>query len=192
MMLKFLTALVCALALAHSHPWDLPVSVTRNTIFGDEKLPGEVFENIDAFTNIQLYSEGVNPYRLPNSTKPIRYDVFWDINPDGHEYSGTVAIELVATQPGVSEIIIHSSHNALSDITLTKKGDTTSMALSSRTDEQYHFLVIRPAYDLEYNNEDPIVYILSVSFGAIMRTDMYGIYKSWFRTDTRDLNSDIR
>lgn len=190
--MKLLLALVCAFALAHAYPPDPPVSITRNTIFADEKFQGEVFENVDAFADIELYNEGINPYRLPTTTKPIHYDVFWDIDPNGRRYSGRVTIELVATQPGVSEITIHSNHTTLSNINLVKKEDGEPIAFTWRSDAPYDLLVIRPVRDLEYNAITSIVYILSISFEARMRTDMYGIYDSWFRTNTSDPDSPIR
>lgn len=190
MMMKLLMTLACAFALAQSHPRGPPAKIIRNTIFTDEKLEGEIFENVDAFTNIQLYNEGVNPYRLPNSTKPIHYDVFWDINTVALTYKGRVDIMLTATQAGVNEIVIHSGHTLLSNIRLTKDGEP--IQITYRLDSQYEFLRIRPYMDLEYNSDSRNVYILSMEFNAAMRTDMSGIYQSWFRTDTSDPDSDIR
>lgn len=189
MKMKLLITLACVFTLAQSHPRGPLVKVT-NTIFTDEKLEGEIFENVDAFTNIQLYNEGVNPYRLPNTTKPIRYNVFWDINTDALTYKGTVDIQLAATQARVNEIVIHSGHNSLNNIRLTKDG--TPIQIVHRLDTQYEFLRIRPIIDLEYNADSDIVYTLSMEFDAIMRTDMYGIYQSWFRTNTSDPDSDLR
>lgn len=188
--MKLLMTLACAFALVHAYPRNPPANATRNTIFADELFQGEIFENVEAFTNIQLYNEGINPYRLPTTTKPSHYKVFWDINIDDLTYSGTVEIQLAATQPGVNEIVIHSDHTLLSDIRLTK--DDEPIPITYRLDPEYQFLRVRPNIELEYNADSKIIYILSINFNAPMRTDMYGIYQSWFRTDTNDPDSELR
>lgn len=185
MMMRLVAALACAFALAHAL---LPPGVTRNTIFAEERLHGEVFENAEAFTNIELHNENANPYRLPTTTKPIHYNVFWDINIDSLSYSGSVSIHLVATQPGVNEIVIHSNHTIPTNIRLTQ--GSNSINITHRLDPQYHFLIIRPNVDLEYNATSSIVYTLAMDFSAEMRSDMYGIYKSWFKTNSSDPNPD--
>lgn len=190
MTMKLLMTLACAVALVHAHPRNPPTKVTRNTIFAEERFQGEIFENVEAFTNIQLYNEDVNPYRLPNTTKPIHYNVFWQINPVQRTYSGRVEIQLAATELGVNEIVIHSDHTDLSNVQLTRQG--IAQQITYRLDAQYQFLRIRPNIDLEYDADDSIVYTLSMNFEAAMRTDMYGIYESWFRIDSANPESALR
>lgn len=183
-------ALACVFALAQAVSRHPSAKVVRNTIFAEERLQGEIFEKVDAFTNVQLYNEEVNPYRLPNTTKPSHYRIFWNINMTSHTYSGKVEIELEATQPGVNEIVIHSDYTELSNVHLTQ--GSTSINITYRLESDYQFLRIRPYIDLEYNADSRIIYTLSIDFEAKMRKDMYGIYESWFRTNTSDLTSELR
>lgn len=185
-------ALACVFAFAQAVSRHPSAKVVRNTIFAEERFQGEIFEKVDAFTNVQLYNEGVNPYRLPNTTKPIHYKIFWNINLTSHihTYSGKVEIELEATQPGVNEIVIHSDYTELSNVTLTQ--GSTSINITYGLDSDYQFLRIRPNIDLEYNADSKIIYTLSIDFSAQLRNDMYGIYESWFRTDTKNITSELR
>lgn len=188
--MKLLVGLACAFALVHTYPQDPPIKNTRTTIFAEERLQGEIFENVEAFTNIQLLNEDQHLYRLPNTTKPIHYNVLWDIdiNDIKRSYSGRVIIQLVATQPGVNEIVIHSDHTKLDNIHLTQ--GSTPIDITHRLEPQYQFLRIRPNINLEYNADSDVVYTLSIEFAADMRTDMYGIYESWFKTNIDDVDSD--
>lgn len=188
--MKLLVGLACAFALAHTYPQDPPIKDTRTTIFAEERLQGEIFENVEAFTNIQLLNDDQRLYRLPNTTKPIHYNVLWDIdiNVNKRSYSGRVIIQLVATQPGVNEIVIHSDHNDLRNIHLTQ--GSTPIDITHNLEPQYQFLRIRPNINLEYNANSHVVYTLSIDFAADMRTDMSGIYESWFKTNIDDVNSD--
>lgn len=181
-------ALVCiAAAKVTATPFE-PVKTTRNNIFFEETLEGEAFENIDIFTNqgITLFNDEVNPYRLPNTTRPERYTVLWATDFDTFSISGTVSIELYATQANVSEIVIHSSDLNLATVVLTL--NNVVIPTTYTTEEEYHFLRIQlQTGTLNYNAATPVLYSLNITFGAPMRTDMYGIYRSWFKTgnDTR-------
>ncbi|KAI5638675.1 peptidase family m1 domain-containing protein [Phthorimaea operculella] len=164
----------------------------KNTIFGDERLEGEAFEDLDAFSDIEMFTDWTtNPYRLPNTTVPIHYNVFWtvDLDPLRLFYEGKVEIQLRATQPNVNEIVLHSDHHELRSITLTQ--NNVSIPVTNVTEPQYHFLRIRPNTDLLYNANNPVVYVLTIEFGAPMRTDMYGIYQSWYRNNPNNQNETL-
>lgn len=156
----------------------------RNTIFGDEKLEGEIFEHFDDYQNISLFDATVEAYRLPTTTRPIHYNVRWTIDIGRLAYEGEVTIQLAATEPGVSEIVIHSDHTAIMSLVLSQ--GTTVIPQTYTTDAVHQFIRIRPSSDLLFNELSPIVYSLTITFGASMRTDMYGIYQSWYRNTYTD------
>lgn len=159
------------------------VKQTKNKIFFEETLEGAAFENVDIFERqgITLYNDEVNPYRLPTTTKPERYTVLWSTDFDTLRFSGTVSIQLQATQAGVSEIVLHSSDLNLNTVVLSLNGVTVPTTFT--TEEEYHFLRVQlQSGTLNYNAVTPVYYTLEISFEAPMRTDMYGIYSSWFKT----------
>ncbi|KAJ2952359.1 hypothetical protein O0L34_g4644 [Tuta absoluta] len=182
------TAVLCATAFPQA-------SIRRNiknTIFGDEKLEGEAFEDLDSFSDIELFTDyTTNPYRLPNTTEPTHYNIFWivDLDPQRLTYEGTIQIFLRATQPNVNEIVLHSDHHELRSISLTQ--NNVLIPVTNVTEPQYHFLRIRPNTDLQYNPTNPVVYVLTIEFAAPMRTDMYGIYNSWYRNNPQNQNETL-
>ena len=168
-------ACVCATAI----PNIAPAQVTRNTIFADERFEGEVFENVDAFANLntELQSTGISPYRLPTTTKPSAYRIFWKIDMFMLSYSGEVAITLAATEANVNQIVIHSN------VTITEVELRRASALvptTYTTEVDYHFLKVNLTDAVLAEGVD---YVLTVKFNANMRDDMYGIYYSWYRNN---------
>lgn len=166
-------------------------SPVRNTIFGDERLQGEIFENVDEFEYMELTRDGtISPYRLPTTTRPRHYTILWilDFSRSPPTQSGQVSIELYATEANVSEIVIHSDELELTSVVLTLNNviiPTTYVAES-----EYQFLRIRlDEGTLTYNAANPVIYTLTIDFGANLRDNMYGIYRSWFRDEP---NSTVR
>ncbi|KAL4706783.1 hypothetical protein ACJJTC_018164 [Scirpophaga incertulas] len=151
----------------------------RNTIFNDEKLEGQIFEDVNLFTIRQPSTRRDSIYRLPTKTRPIHYDITWKINMNTHEFSGTVDIDLHATEPMVNEIIIHS-HELKIDSVVLKLGDTLINQTHSLV-AAYDFLQIRLVTGtLNYNATNRVMYRLSIAFNASLRDDMSGIYRSWY------------
>ncbi|XP_068631132.1 membrane alanyl aminopeptidase-like [Battus philenor] len=178
--------LLLALCLAaHALPQIPPRPLS--TIFGDEKLPGEVFENIDKISD-GLARNDYNLYRLPRTTRPVHYNVFWAIDITRLALEGEVNINLVANQANVNEIVIHTHELYIDNVVLQQNNIVVPTTHIEET--QYHFLRVRLNNTvLQYNPTNPVVYTLSISFGAPLRTDMYGIYRSWFRNNSTD---DVR
>ncbi|CAH0693407.1 unnamed protein product [Chilo suppressalis] len=161
----------------------------RNTIFGDEKLEGEVFEEVDAFNSITLYNTADNPYRLPRTTFPVHYNVDWTINlPDPRNFSGTVKIYLQASSYFNNEIVLHAHDLNINSVKLELNSEEVVQTYT--VEPEFHFLRIRPvAGPLLYNWTIPITYELTIDFEAPLRDDMYGIYQSWFRNNYTDAES---
>ncbi|XP_075971872.1 membrane alanyl aminopeptidase-like [Anticarsia gemmatalis] len=178
--------LACLCGSAFSSPTDLVYrnsTLVRNTIFADERLQGEIFENIDAFRELNLASRNTQvDYRLPTTTRPIHYSVLWIIDFSRSEptQSGTVSIQLAATQQNVNEIVIHADDLVLENVQLAL--GTTNIPITHILEKERQFLIVRlNTGTLNFNQASPVVYTLTVSFGAPLRTDMYGIYRSWFK-----------
>ncbi|XP_014370443.2 membrane alanyl aminopeptidase-like [Papilio machaon] len=183
--LKLLVLLASCL-VAHAIPQSPPIS--RSTIFGDERLKGEIFENVDAYSNeVALGERNVNAiaYRLPNTTKPESYVVLWVVDTTNLLFEGTVDISLVANQANVNEIVIHAHDLNITSLVLRLNNVIQPTIYSF--EPEYHFLRIRLSSNaMQYNPTNPVRYTLSIAFRAPLRDDMYGIYRSWFRNRSTD------
>lgn len=172
-------AFVCACAVPQKPP------TARTTIFGDEKLEGQVFENLQYKSeDVTPQNTAANAYRLPTTTRPLRYDLHWDINIANISFTGEVDIYLYATQAGVNEIVIHSQDLQIDSVNLYRyDNEITEINKSYYLQPAYDFLRVQLVGDntLEYDANINRLYRLSIKFGAPLRDDMYGLYQSWFR-----------
>lgn len=172
----FVLALVCLTASGLPNP-----PVTRNTIFMDEKLEGEIFEHVDDFNNIE-YNLSPESYRLPTTTRPLHYNLLWGIDIASFAFAGRVDIQLQPTQANVNEIVIHSHDIMHGQITLRRNDNNQILSHTTSVDEERQFLTISLASGfLEFNSS--ITYTLSITFQARLRNDMYGIYRSWYKNN---------
>ncbi|XP_048007612.1 membrane alanyl aminopeptidase-like [Leguminivora glycinivorella] len=184
-LLIFAVACYCA----NGFPQEPPKPKT--TIFGDEQLQGEIFENLqlqrENFGAVAFDEEAAAAYRLPTTTKPSHYNLLWimDFTSTPQSFSGTVNIQLEATQAGVNQIVIHSDALTIGSVTLVQ--GTTSIPVTSEEEPAFNFLKINLSTGtLAYNATNTVVYTLTINFSAPMREDMTGIYKSWFRNNYND------
>lgn len=176
-----------ALAILNSYVTAAPTPVTRNTIFIDEKLEGQIFEGIDAVSTVARNDDQME-WRLPTTTRPIHYDLSLAINMQTLFFTGTVQIQLAATQANVNEIVLHAEYYVISSLTLQQ--GTTTIATTYEMTAENQFLRVRLTNNvLQYNAQQPVVYVLTISFGANLRTEMNGLYRSWFRNNHND---DVR
>lgn len=172
----FVLALVCLTASGLPNP-----PVTRNTIFMDEKLEGEIFEHVDDFNNIE-YNLSPESYRLPTTTRPLHYNLLWGIDIASFAFAGRVDIQLQPTQANVNEIVIHSHDIMHGQITLRRNDNNQILSHTTSVDEERQFLTISLTSGfLEFNSS--IIYTLSITFEAPLRNDMYGIYRSWYKNN---------
>lgn len=165
--------------------------ITKNTIFGDERLAGEIFEDVDAFSNVELspMNEDAANYRLPRTTIPTHYNLLWtiDLSQEPLRHSGTVEIHLQATQASVNEIVIHSDALTLTRIQLTQGNN--QIPTTYEVDAVNQLLRIRLTsgsltYNVDPNN--PVIYFLTIDFASELRDDMRGLYRNWFRNSPTD------
>ncbi|KAL4706765.1 hypothetical protein ACJJTC_018146 [Scirpophaga incertulas] len=163
----------------HGLPKSPPVY--RRTINGNGKLRDYMFERDQIFNNMRLSTREDNPYRLPNTTKPVHYSLWWKLNldPPIQTLNGTVNIDLQATKPNVDKIVIHSYNLTIDSLKLTLDKKVVEQAYTFDLDHQFLIINLKNG-SLKYNAKRPINYTLSIAFNAPMRTDMTGIYRSWF------------
>lgn len=176
----FVLALAClCVALPHPKPPAL-----RNTIFAEEKLEGEVFYKID---NEIEASNDVLSYRLPTTTKPKHYDIdIWTDFKSNDErsermFGGEVHIQLTATQENVDQIVLHADDLTIENITLTINDDDVPISWEIDNPQNHFLRITLESGTLKYDENEDIIYTLHITFDAPMRTDMYGIYESWYR-----------
>ncbi|XP_063619701.1 membrane alanyl aminopeptidase-like [Cydia splendana] len=177
-LLVLAVACYCAYAIPQKQ------SKLKTTIFGDEKLEGEIFEKYDVAV---AYDEEAALYRLPTTTKPTHYNILWamDFTTDPQTFAGTVEILLYATQTEVNQIVLQSADLTIGTVTLVQ--DTTSVPVTYVEEPEYEFLRINLVTGtLAYDATNPVIYTLTITFEAPMRDDMYGIYRSWFRNNYND------
>ncbi|CAG4917333.1 unnamed protein product [Colias eurytheme] len=173
-MATYLLLFLAACLYVHAVPTP---PTTRNTIFIDEKLEGQIFEGIDD-SDVALYNDPAK-YRLPTTTRPRHYEVLWIFDMTNLRFSGTVSIYLSATQANVNEIVIHS--NELQIVQVSLQQGNTAIPSTYVEDKELQFLRIRPATALQYSETTPVEYKLTIDFDAELRRDMNGIYRSWYR-----------
>ncbi|XP_052753553.1 membrane alanyl aminopeptidase-like [Galleria mellonella] len=175
------------LSIAYACTFGLPQNPPkpRTTIFGDEMLEGEIFENLSESSEITTLNEEASVYRLPKTTKPFRYDIIWTIDFNNLSFNGFVMIVLYATEPDVDEIVIHAADLYITSVELRK--DLNSIPVSYDVDNILQIIRIKlDSGTLEYDENDEtnrINYELIIRFEAELRTDMSGLYRSWFKDE---------
>lgn len=177
-LLLFIFGAMCL--CAHSLP--SPPPITRNTIFLDEKLEDQIFEDLG--TNDSIEYNVASDYRLPNTTRPIHYNILWAVDMTSLTFQGKVDIQLVANQANVTEIILHTNELRIDSLNLQL--NSRNITGNYREDTNLHFLIISPSETLQYNALNPVIYDLAIEFSAPLRNDMYGIYRSWFRNSATE------
>lgn len=160
------------------------VPLEKNTIFLEERLEGQAFEGIYSSDKVTALTDA-NAWRLPTTTRPNKYNLHMHIDVNNFQFSGTVNIELVATQANVNEIVIHAHDMNIN--TLELRQGTSLVATTYTRQVEQHFVRIRlTTGTLSYSATTPVLYNLVIGFGSIIRTDMTGLYRSWFRNSHTD------
>lgn len=183
-LLQMVTLILVTLLISCFYAHALPSPpLTWNTIFLDERLEGEIFEDIDAFND--LSNDDIQKYRLPTTTRPVSYTVLWVVDTNSQTFSGNVAINLVATQANVSDIVIHAHDMTIESVVL-QRGDV-AIPQNYTLESDLHFLRTKLASGfLQFDGTNPILYTLKIAFNGNLRDDMSGMYKTWFRNNPSD------
>lgn len=119
-------------------------------------------------------------YRLPNNTRPIRYDISLttDVHRGETAFTGNVKITIEAVT-SASEITIHHRQVTIEKINLLS---STSALLQEDVSfdeiDDLEFLVIRPTNPLIAAQR----YIIEITYRGFLRDDNMGFYRSSYRT----------
>ncbi|KAL4706781.1 hypothetical protein ACJJTC_018162 [Scirpophaga incertulas] len=156
-------------------------SLFEKTIFNHVKQNNETFGNVEAIKKRKLLTRADNAYRLPNTTKPLHYDIWWkiDVTPPIQRFSGLVEIDLYATQPNVDKIVIHTFNLTIESVNLQLEDEIIYQTYSFDVDHDFLIINLNSGY-LQYDADNPIYYSLKISFNAPLRTDMNGLNSNWF------------
>lgn len=118
-------------------------------------------------------------YRLPNITKPIRYDISLttDVHRGETAFSGTVRITIEAVE-STNEITVHYRQITIEEITLYSAASVLlqeNVAFSEIEDVE--FLVIKPSTPLVATQQ----YIVQIVYRGLLRDDNMGFYRSSYK-----------
>jgi aminopeptidase N len=152
-------------ALAASNPRKL-----YKTTESDDENESEVLITpfTDPFDNID--------YRLPNNSKPLRYDIF--LSTDNHKgnftFTGRVTIQIQVIENS-TEVTLHYRELTIVNVALLRSGGGTiqsNVAFTQREDVE--FLIIRPTVRLI----EGTIYSIVITYIGELRNDDAGFYRS--------------
>jgi aminopeptidase N len=117
-------------------------------------------------------------YRLPNNTRPIKYNLWitTDIHRDEREFLGKVEIQIEALEDS-KDITLHYRQITITNVDLFNASDSlieSNVAISFREDVE--FLIIKPSENLVKGE----IYWLDISYEGQLRDDNMGFYRSTF------------
>ncbi|OWR41735.1 aminopeptidase N precursor [Danaus plexippus plexippus] len=128
-------------------------------------------------------------YRLPNTTKPSKYEIslipYFDVVPTPNippfSFDGQVSIWIQATQAGVREIVMHCNSLVINSVTVSLNNTAMNLTNSNFTCEMpYAFLRIGTNEPLQMGQE----YLIHITYRGFFQTNMRGFYRSWYRDST--------
>lgn len=130
-----------------------------------------------AFTNGLPQSEKVKKidYRLPNNTRPTKYDITLATNIDQNDFNfmGRVAIKLEVMNPTYN-ITIHARQLTIKSISLATQAGVPILLKPHIYDNVTEFLVIHTKAELQKDRQ----YLLIVMYTGVLRTDRMGFYRA--------------
>lgn len=119
-------------------------------------------------------------YRLPNTTKPLRYDVSLTTNVHRGEpsFSGAVRIRIQALE-NTNEITLHYRQITIETVQVFANPDTTTNLVPSTFSfvEDVEFLKIAVTSQLQINQQ----YLVVITYQGLLRDDNMGFYRSSYK-----------
>lgn len=164
--LKVFGAIFAFLAIAGSIPMPF-----RNEVPADE---------IISFAPYRDDVDGKD-YRLPNNTRPLRYDVTLttDVHLGEAAFTGNVRIRFEVLE-NTNEITLHTRQLTIEKIDLFSTPDSPVLVQSNvqfTENEDVEFLVIRPTAQVNRGQE----YIVDITYRGFLRDDNMGFYRSTYK-----------
>ncbi|MET0908203.1 MAG: M1 family metallopeptidase, partial [Ilumatobacteraceae bacterium] len=117
-----------------------------------------------------------NPYRLPRSIIPSRYDV--ELAPDlaAASFSGIVRIEIDIVE-ATAEVVLNAMELTIRSIVL-EPADGSPVAVTHELDESTERMIIRAGSDLPLGRA-----VLTIEFDGVLNDRLRGFYRSTFTDD---------
>lgn len=120
-------------------------------------------------------------YRLPNNTKPIRYDISLstDVHRGDTAFSGTVKIQIQAIE-NTNNITLHYRQITIENIVLYSNPASPVLIednVGSTSIDDVEFLVIQPRAALVQNQ----IYLVEIKYHGLLRDDNMGFYRSFYK-----------
>lgn len=115
-------------------------------------------------------------YRLPNNTKPIRYDIklTTDVHNENFTFTGRVTIEIEAVENS-AEVTLHYRLLTIVNVALLRStGGTIQPNVPFTANDTLEFLIIKPTQRLIAGTR----YLIAIDYVGILRNDDAGFYRS--------------
>lgn len=115
-------------------------------------------------------------YRLPNSTIPLRYDIWLstDIHRGVFDFSGRVTIQIEALE-NTATVTVQIRELTIVNVDLYNAfGVLIQSSVPWTTQDNVEFLIIRPTVALVASQ----IYSLEVTYNGVLRDDDAGFYRS--------------
>lgn len=133
---------------------------------------------------VTVRQETASGFRLPNSTRPLKYNIELTTHVHDHgspsqfEFEGKVIISLRVLEQNVRNITLHYRRITISHVKLSESAELGSSIIvdddsSFATDETHEFLVIQAPSVLKLG-----VYSLEILYRGELRSDNGGFYRS--------------
>lgn len=140
------------------------------------------------FTDEKLFTEAKEiDYRLPNTTKPLEYDLelvtFLDEEFDKQFYfEGTVTIK-ISVNTKTPSIILHSKCLKIKDIELKNDANNYVKLLTPQYENKTNFLIVTSAEDaLKIGH-----YTLKINYEGTLRTEKRGFYRDSYKNENNEI-----
>ncbi len=126
-------------------------------------------------------------YRLPNHLKPVHYNLTLKAfipsenisYEEDFEFEGQISISYTCSTP-TNKIVFHSQDLTLNkfDLIALKIGENIDLTDEVEYDIERSFVTLTTTKTCESNAE----YILNIDFGGKISSELYGFYKSSYKT----------
>jgi aminopeptidase N len=116
-------------------------------------------------------------YRLPNDTRPIRYDIelkTW-IDQGEFDFTGNVKIHLRVEEAHTNTITIHSYRQTILRTELRRLDGRVVPTFPYQYDSMFQFLTVQIRSGFLLQHEE---FILEIDYTSVLRTDDAGFYRS--------------
>lgn len=158
--------------------YKLVVLVAAFSLVTPNLTPRKLYKDNDGQDLITSFSDPFDnqDYRLPNSTVPLRYDIWLstDIHRGVFDFNGLVAIQIMALE-NTPDITLHYRELTIVTVNLfNSNGVLIQSNVPTTRREDVEFLIIRPTQPFVEGQ----TYSVQLNYRGVLRTDDAGFYRS--------------